>query len=351
MMKQIIISNWIKDLPKVEIHCHFEGSIRIETIYELSKKNNIIFPGKTLKEFKKKLIYKNQQNPTLRKYLDNIKLYMSVLTTLESFERVAFEICEDCYKENIMYLELRFTPTHNISKALDPNQVVHAVLKGMERAKNQYGILSGLIISGVRKNIDVTQKAIDVAVKYKNKGVVGFDIAGRGNENKCSDYKELISEIYTNNIPITIHVGESDGCEGIKEALKYLKANRIGHGVALRENVLLMDRIVKNKIPIECCLTSNIDTGVVEKIENHPIKLFFSKGVICSIGVDNRTISNTTLSQELLLLNEKLGFSIEDICQIMKNNIKISFMSELNKDKLYNELEEYIQKMKIKSFK
>jgi adenosine deaminase len=215
----------------------------------------------------------------------------------------------------------------HLEKGLRGTQVVEAVLSGMERGRKEFGVDSGLIICGLR-NIDppTSLRLARLAVSFKDRGVVGFDLAGAEVDHPAKDHVEAFYLIRNNNIACTLHAGEAAGAASIHEAIHYCGAHRIGHGVRLVEDGSLFNFLNDRRIPIEICLRSNLQTGAVNTLSNHPLRLYFDAGMRLALSTDNRLITNTTLSDEYLLAAESFGFDFTELKRLAVQGFKSAFL-------------------------
>ena len=260
----------IKQLPKVELHCHLDGSLRVDTIIDLAKKNNIDLP--TIEKNKlSKLISLKSQNISLEKYIALFDITLSVMQNKNSLERISYELMEDLSNDNVVYAEIRFSPILHTKNNLTIDDALRSVKTGLEQGSKRFGIKYGIIICGIR-SIDpsISIKLAELAVNYKNNGVVGFDLAGAEYNYPAKKHKEAFYIIRNNNINTTIHAGEAFGPESIHQAIHTCGANRIGHGIRLLEDPDLMSFINDHRICLEICLTSNYHTGAVKSLKDHP---------------------------------------------------------------------------------
>jgi adenosine deaminase len=338
------IPEWLEKMPKTDLHCHLGGSMRVKTIFELAKKNNIKLPADNIEDLRNIIIYKNRAEKSLPSYLKAIAICESVLVNEEAFERTAYEVCEDAHAENVRIFELRFGPTNYVTETLKLHDIMSAVLRGLRKAAKDFDMKIGLIVCGIRTELEATQKAAEIASNFHNKkvGVVGFDLAGKENGHRPILFEKLIKPVHHNFIPVTIHAGEDDNVASIAEAIIYLNAQRIGHAISLKENPKLMRYIDQTRKSIEICYTSNKDTGVIASYETHPLMVYYAKGIRFSINTDNRTISNTNITKEYAKLMHYMGFKQKDIFQIAKAGIKTAFISSHEMEKYLNELDAFI---------
>ncbi|MDD5191507.1 MAG: adenosine deaminase [Candidatus Nanoarchaeia archaeon] len=333
------IPKWLIEMPKAELHCHLGGSMRLDTILDLASNNHVRIPAKNKEELIKQVVFKNKEPKSLQAYLKGIKICESVLRKPEDFQRAAYEICTDAAKENVKVMELRFGPTNYASKKLKLHEIVEGALDGLKKAETKFNMYTGLIICGIKTNMRATKRAVEIAINYQDRGVVGFDLAGKENKHSPKEFKEIFKPIFNNFLPVTIHAGEEDTVESIKEALIHLHAKRIGHGVSLRENPKIIKYMDSVRIGLEVCPTSNIDTGSISDISTHPVRDYFYRGLRVCINTDNRTISDTNLTKEYLLLQNELGFGKPELLSLAKNGFKAAFMNNSDRRKILDEFD------------
>jgi adenosine deaminase len=339
-MKPIIMAKiaeeLIKALPKAELHCHLDGSLRPSTILELAQEQNVKLPANTPEELKKILVAPPTCN-SLEEYLQPFDITVSVLQTAGALERATYELAEDCAAENIRYLEIRFAPVLHLQKGLSLVDVVQAVLRGKQRAERAFDIRIGIIICSIRhNNPEESLKAAELTVAFKNKGIFGFDLAGAEDGFPAKHHREAFDLIINNNINATVPAGEAYGPESIHQALHLVKANRIGHGTRLRENGDLMNYMNDHRIPIEMCITSNVQTKAVRSLDDHPVRFYYDYGLRITLNTDNRLISNTTLTHEYMLAVEHFGFTEKDLIVLVINGFKSAFLSHTEKVEMIN---------------
>ncbi len=316
----------MQKLPKCDLHCHLDGSVRIPTLIELAEKRNVKLPGKTEKELKK-VLCAGEHVKSLADYLKAFDITLSVMQDEEDIARIAYELCEDAWAEGVWYIEVRFSPILHQEKGLSLTKVMDAVLSGLREGSRRTGIITGVIVCGIRQ-IDplVSLRLAEITSAYKNQGVVAFDLAGNEDHYPAKDHAEAFYLIRSNNILCTVHAGEAWGPTSIKQALHVLNAHRIGHGTRLKEDGDLLNYINNRRIPLECCISSNVHVGTIKKLENHPIKFYFDFGLRVTINTDNRLMSDTTVSNEYLIAHEKLGFTREEIEDITIMGFKSAFL-------------------------
>ena len=316
----------IQALPKAELHCHLDGSLRVPTILALAEKQKVKLPANNQQDLHNILAIKGKlQN--LEEYLKIFDITLSVLQTPESLIRTAFELAEDCWNDGVRYLEVRYSPILHTQKGMTSSESVDAVKRGLEQAEKEFGIKTGIILCGIRNiSPEVSLKLADLAVQYKNQGVVGFDLAGAEENFPAKHHQEAFELILKKNINATLHAGEAFGPESIHQAIHACGAHRIGHGTRLKENEDLMSFINDHRIALEICLKSNIQTRSISSLKNHPFKYYFDQHLRVTLNTDNRLISDTTLSEEYYLAAETFNLTLQNIRTIIINGFKSAFL-------------------------
>ncbi len=317
---------FFQKLPKTDLHVHLDGSLRPETIIDLAEQQRVAIPAREPDVLRKTMRFGDNFG-SLVEYLKTFELTLSVLQTEASLFRVAFELAEDAANENVHYMEVRYAPMLHTRKGLRLTSVIEAVLAGLGAAREQYGIESNIIICGIRNiSPESSLEMAEHAVAYKSRGVVGFDLAGAEYDHPAKHHKPAFQLVRDNNINTTIHAGEAYGPESIAQAIHVCGAHRIGHGVRLRENGDLLHYVNDHRIPLECCPSSNVQTGAVRTLASHPIRLYFNLGLRVTVNTDNRLVTDTTVSKELWLCHTQMGFSVSDIKSIIVAGYKSAFL-------------------------
>jgi adenosine deaminase len=318
--------SFFERLPKTDLHVHLDGSLRVKTILELADQDGIQLPEKT-PEALLKAMNCGLRTGSLVEYLKAFDVTLKVLQTEESLARVAYELCEDAAAENVRYMEIRYAPMLHTSNGLRLTAVVEAVLSGVARAREELGIHAKVIVCGIRNiSPESSLEMARLAVAYKNRGVVGFDLAGAEYDYPPKHHRDGFELIRKNNINCTIHAGEAFGPESIAQAIHTCGAHRIGHGCRLWENGDLLAYVNDHRIPLECCPSSNVQTGAVPELARHPIKLYHDLGLRVTVNTDNRLITDTTVSRELWLCHTQLGMSLAELKHIVLNGFKAAFL-------------------------
>jgi adenosine deaminase len=330
-------------LPKTDLHVHLDGSLRPGTILELARAEGLKLPANDEAEVRR-LLHAGENTGSLVEYLRAFETTLKVMQTREALYRVAFELAEDAAAENVRYMEVRYSPMLHVERGLRLTEVVETVLTGLHDASLQFGIESRLILCGIR-NIS-PEKSLEMAelvVAYKGRGVVGFDLAGAEYDHPPKDHQEAFDLVRRNNINVTIHAGEAYGPASIAQALHDCGAHRIGHGCRLREDGALLHYVVDHRIPLECCPSSNVQTGAIASLDRHPLRLYYNLGARVTVNTDNRLITDTTASKELWLLHSRVGLRFEDVKQVVLNGFKSAFLPFHEKRRFLAEISEELE--------
>jgi adenosine deaminase len=333
-----ITKELIQKLPKAELHCHLDGSLRVSTIIDLAAHQKVELPAKNQEDLHNILAIKEKMK-NLEEYLEIFDITLSVLQTPESLMRVAFELAEDCWNDGVRYVEVRYSPILHTQEGMTSSESIDAVKKGLDQAESEFGIKTGIIICGIRNiSPEVSLKLADLAVQYKNKGVVGFDLAGAEENFPAKHHQEAFELILKKNINATLHAGEAFGPESIHQAIHACGAHRIGHGTRLMENKDLMAFVNDHRISLEICLKSNIQTRSIPSLEVHPFKYYLDQHLRVTLNTDNRLISDTTLTGEYLLAVNTFNLTLQDIRTIIINGFKSAFLPHNERRELIREV-------------
>lgn len=317
----------LERLPKTDLHIHLDGSLRPETIHELAERDDVDLPFDSV-DAVRRFFVEDLPERDLVAYLERFDVTTAVMQSPEALERIAFELVEDAAGENVWYMEVRYAPILSTKRGLSPRQVVDAIERGLRRGQETYPrTRAHQIICGLRHfEPERAMRMAALAVEYKDRGVVAFDLAGAERDNPAKWFREAFYLVRDANLNVTVHAGEAYGPESIHQALHWTGAHRIGHGVRLREDPDLMEYVRDHRIPIEMCPTSNVQTGAVPSIELHPIREYFDRELRVTVNTDNRLMSNTTVTNELALCSDHLDFDLAEIKKLVLNGFKSSFL-------------------------
>jgi adenosine deaminase len=331
----------IKKLPKVDLHCHLDGSVRTATILELARMQNYKLPADTVDDLRR-YVRVPLDCKSLGEFLNRFEVFYPLLTNSYALERIAYELCSYCASENVKYLEMRFAPVLQKTEQLPIPDVIESVLKGIRKGEKEFGIKAGVILCLYRgTDIEDSMMTAKCAVELKDKGVCGVDIAGDESRFPLKDFEKPIELCKNSGVNITIHAGEASGPESIKEAVD-MGADRIGHGVTLQQDEILMKEIAEKRIPLEICLTSNIHTQVIEDYKLHPFKKFIENGVVVTLNTDDRGVSGIDLTYEYEKALE-YGLKIAELKNIIMNSVDAAFLNDKEKNTLKMSVQEELK--------
>ena len=334
----------IQSWPKAELHSHLDGAMRLTTMIEMADqqgKRNLL-PASSLEGLKIELA-KIDHSANLHEYLAWFKYTIGLMQSEEALHRIAFEMAEDFAKENVRYVEVRFGPVLHTQEGLTLEQVLDAVIAGLEQAKSTYGIEYGIIVCALRDRfVEASLEQAHLAVRYAKRGVVAFDLAGAEAGNPAKQHLEAFYYARNHLLGLTVHAGESWGPESIHQALFFCGAHRIGHGITLNQDPELLNFVRDHQIPLEICPTSNVQTQVVSSYEEHPIAELVRSGVAVTINTDSRLFSHTNSSGELFLAHTRCGLTAEETREVVLNGFKHAFLSHKRKMELLEEAKSLI---------
>src|SRR4029077_19980076 len=326
----------LQSLPKVLLHEHLDGVLRPQTVIDLAKEVNYRdLPTDDPQELAK-WFFQGANQASLAKYLKGFAHTIAVMQTEEALQRVAYEQAEDLSNDGVVYFETRFAPVFHTRRGLTHQQAVSAVLKGLDHGRKDFGVDSGLIICAMR-NMNTSLEMAELAVDFRERGVVGFDLAGEKGGYPPKKHVDAFHYIQRENFNITVHAGEGYGKESIWQAIQYCGAHRIGHGTRLIDDIAVVDgRAVKlgdlaqyvldKRIPLEICLISNVHTGATPSLAEHPFRILYQEKFRVTLNTDNRLMSDTTMTQEFEAAANTFGLSLDDFEKITINAMKSAFL-------------------------
>jgi adenosine deaminase len=333
----------LRTLPKVLLHDHLDGGVRPQTVIELAKESGYKkLPTTNPKELAV-WFHRGATRGSLPLFLEGFEHTCGVMETEEALERVAYETMEDMKKDGVVYLETRFAPVFHTGKGLHLETIVQAVLRGLERGKKDFSVEYGLILCAMRhRKPSDSQEIAELAVDFRNKGVVGFDLAGEEGGYPPKKHVDAFHYIQRENFNITIHAGEAFGKESIWQAIQWCGAHRIGHATRLIEDMKVKDGNVLNmgtlaqyvldkRIPLEICLTSNLHTGAVKDLKDHPFGILHHYKFRLTLNTDDRLMSNITLTDEYHTAAEVFDLNLDDLEKLTINAMKSAFLPYRNR--------------------
>ena len=326
----------LRALPKVLLHEHLDGGLRPQTVIDLARDHGYGgLPTTDAKELAA-WFFRGANRGSLPLYLEGFQHTIGVMQTRAALERVAFEFIEDMHDDGVVYAEVRFAPCFHREQGLTDEAIVGAVLDGLRRGQDKYGVKWGLIICAMRDRTD-SLEAAELAINFRGNGVVGFDLAGEEAGHPPKKHAEAFAAIQRANFYSTLHAGEAFGVASIWQALQFCGAHRLGHATRLTDDMTVIDgKIVKlgtlaqyvldRRIPLEICVSSNVHTGSVRSLREHPFKMYFDRGFRVTLNTDDRLMSDTTMTKEFAIAVEEFGFTLADLEKVTLNAIKSAFL-------------------------
>lgn len=327
----------LRALPKTDLHCHLDGSLRLETFRELGAAAGLDMPADETQL--RDRYFPSARECRVNEFLSYFEHTLAVMQTAENLERIARELAADFAAEGVWYLEVRFCPLQHTRQGLSCDDAVAAVRRGLDAAQKEHNIRAGVIITGIRTiapehSLDLAKLAVD----WKGRGVVAFDLAGAEEDHPAKRHIEAFYHVMNHNQNVTIHAGEGFGPESIHQALHRCGANRIGHGVRLEEDPDLMAYVANHRIPLEICLSSNLQSCVVDNLADHPLRYYMREGLRVTLNTDNTLFARTSPLQELRLAVDTFDFTLLETENLLLNGFKSAFLPEAEKGEMVQEV-------------
>ncbi|GFP74874.1 adenosine deaminase [Clostridium fungisolvens] len=324
-------------LPKIHLHCHLDGSVRPDTMLQLMKQDGYIEKDKK-EEFINQIAVLDK-TVSLEAYLKKFEIPISLMQSKENLKRIAYELIEDCNTENIKYIEIRFAPCFHGKNGLSMEEVIQAVLDGANEGKDKFDVEFNLIICLLRhESYEINEQQLYAAKKFLGNKVVAIDLAGDEQKYPADQFVKLFDKAKSLGFHITIHAGETGNFENIDKSIELLHAERIGHGTAAIQSEKTMSILLNKNITLEVCVTSNYNTGIIDRIIDHPIYKYIKKNLIVTVNTDNNTVSNTTLTNEYIKIINNFKLSDLEVIHTIENAINFAFCDECIKNKLRKKL-------------
>ena len=264
---------------------------------------------------------------SLEEYLERFAVTLSVMQTAEALERIAYELAEDAAADGVRYIEVRYAPRLNVEGGLSLGEAVEAPLRGLHRAQRDHGTVGRVILCALRQlDPELSLETARLATEYRTRGVVGFDLAGPEAGFPPSRHARAFAYARDRGLACTCHAGEGAGVESVREAVHVCGADRLGHAARLIDDASLVDYVGEHRIPLEICLTSNVQTGAAASYERHPVREYFDRGLTVVLNTDNRLMSDTTLTDEYVVAARRLDFTRDELSAIALNGFESAFL-------------------------
>ena len=335
-----------KSLPKILLHDHLDGGLRPQTILDLAEENGHSGLPSDNAEGLTEWIATNARRGNLNLYLETFVHTIGVMQTQSSLVRVAKECAQDMVEDGVVYLESRFAPELFQERGLSFEDILDSVMEGFEAGSSGQNLDIKILCTAIKSG-NRSSEIAELAAGYKDKGVVGFDLAGPEDGYFNSSHLEAIETARNAGLRITLHAGEGAGLDSIADALEPCGAERLGHGVRIADDInplvgglklgKLAQTIRDRQIPMEVCPTSNLHTAIAETFEQHPLKMLYDTGFKVTLNTDNRLMSQISMTQEFANCAEAYGWGMEEFRQITINAAESAFISESERQKLLSE--------------
>jgi adenosine deaminase len=316
--------------PRVDLHRHLEGSIRLETVIDLCRQHQLELPAWNKPDL---LRYTTIDRPVqdIAQAIPKIAPIANSLVDYAACRRVTWEFIEDAAEEGLDYIELRFSPLYMAeSHQLDPAGVASIICETWQEAKGRLPVKVGLIaILSRTYGPECCWQELEVALAHQEKGIIGLDLAGDEAGFPPGLFVDHFRKAREAGLCCTVHAGELAGANSVRDAVTLLRPQRIGHGIRAAEDPRVLDLLAENQVAVECCPTSNWLMGCIPSLRQHPIPLFLEKGICATINTDDPTwFGGLTLAHEYQVAHEQIGLSLEQLLKIQQNGVKAAFAFE-----------------------
>jgi adenosine deaminase len=323
------ISQAIKQLPKVELHIHILGAIRPKRLLSLIQDDGRGSNYRTLEDITRLFQFR-----TFRHFILTYTEVVDYVTRESQLEQITFDMLEDCAKCNTHYVEASFSAIDHIQRGLGYEEMLDAINRGIRKANRQFGIECNIRIDLVRNEGPSGSMRILDLIETKSDNIISVDIGGSEDLYPPKPFAKAFQRARKLGLHTVAHAGEAAGPQSIWDTIRYLKVERVGHAVSAIGDKKLLRRMKKDSIGIESCPVSNVRTGAVQSLKDHPIKEFYDEGLLVCANSDDPTFFQTDLNNEYVQLNQELGFSLSDLFQLSTNAIDMSFLSEKKKARM-----------------
>lgn len=335
----------LRRLPKAELHVHLDGSLRPTTLLELADAVASPLPTRDADVLRRYMRPDDAQN--LEDYLQRFEHTIAVLQTPEAIERVAYEMCQDGARDGLRYIEVRYCPRLSTREGLTLDEVTSAELAGLARGERDFGVIARAIVCSLRHyDPAVSQELAEHAVRFRDRGVVAFDLAGSEAGRMPGVHGEAFDTALRGSLGITVHAGEAAGAESVADALRRCHAHRLGHATRLAEDPVLRDFARDRRIPLEINITSNLLTRAVPRAAAHPVRDYFDRGLMVTLCTDGWLMSGVTLSDEYWIAHTELRFTRTEIDQMILNGFEAAFLPWPERQRLLAEVRDELEQLR-----
>ena len=330
---------FLQQMPKVDLHRHLEGSLRLQTLAEIAIEHGVDLPTYSIEELRP-YVQVIDNSSDFHQFLAKFRLLRRLYRSPEAVRRVAYEAVADAAEDNVRYLELRFNPVAlSRAQGFRLDDVTDWVCEAIASAQQNYDIMVRLILQiGRDESLQTAREIVELAIAHRKGGVVGIDLAGDEVNYPPHRFAPLFRHAWQEGLGITVHAGEAGSAENVQVAIQLLHAQRIGHGVRAVENSNVVRFLREHNVTLEICPTSNLQTGVVRVFSQHPLPDLVALGLRVTINTDDPSISDTTLTDEYLVAVAAIGLQLAAVRQTVFAAVDAAFLPEQDRQRLKEQL-------------
>ena len=317
----------LQPLPKIDLHRHLEGSLRLETLASIALEHGVDLPSYDLEKLRPYVQVTEGYQPDFHRFLEKFKLLRRFYTTREAIERIAYEAVADAAADNVKYLELRFNPVAlTRTQGFRLADVMDWVWTATCRAQAEHDIIARLIISITRHEPETAQEVVEAAIARTDRGIVALDLSGDEVNYPLKPFIPVFRRARQAGLGLVVHAGEAGGAANVREAIEFINPERIGHGVHCIENSDVLRLVRDRGVTLEICPTSNLQTRVILVMGHHPLPDLYRLGVKVTVNTDDPSVSDTTLTDEYCLVIAGMGMSLDDLKRMVMTAAEAAFL-------------------------
>lgn len=332
-----------RSLPKVEMHVHLEGAMRPATLLRLSRKHDISLPVRTVEETARLYEY-----TTFLHFLEIYQLCGRCLRTPEDFAEITYEFLQGQAEQHVGYSEVMVSLADHMIRGLDPDEVLRGIFEGQRRGEADFPTRMQIILDAGRQWPDLVEEVSRIAVRYAGRGVLGFGIGGDEANFPPEMFEAAFARVREAGLRRTAHAGEASGVESMWGAIRVLGAERLGHGVHAHDDPELLRYLRDTQLPIDMCPVSNVKTGAVPSLADHPLRRYLREGLLVTVNSDDPPMFGTSITYEYHVLARDLGMDREELFQLSLNGIEASFLSTPEKETMKAQFAEEFQEIEAR---
>jgi len=335
-----MIQSWFGSRRKkrVELHVHMDGAIRVDTFLDVARRRGIELPTRT-PEGLRRYVQVPHDCRSLTRFLETFWFFLPIVSEAEAVERIAYEMCEDEARNGVRYFEARFSPHVLMTDSFRPEEVVERALAGLQKGERRFGVTAKAILCCMRHRPDWSDETVSLALKYRQDGVAAIDLAGDETHYGGGPHAAAFRRAMEAGLPATVHAGEAGPAANVAEALDLLHARRIGHGYHVVDDAALYERVKRERTPLECCITSSLQTGAVPSIDVHPVRRFIADGANFSLSTDDPGVSGIDLEHEYRLAAKEFALDLSQEKDLNLRALEAAFIGPEERARIRAEIE------------